>query len=168
MVSRAAHAIGLIVVCAALAACGYHLRGMGDAALSFTTVAIEGGDNDPLLVERVKDTFARANITVVNEGFERQVKILGANQSRKASAVDAGGNVAIYALDYVMTFSFFDAQGAPLLESAQVTAHREYEFNEQEILGKDEEQQLLLREMRGDLARDLLRRISRAERKRSG
>lgn len=158
----------MVALCAVVTACGYHLRGQGDAALSFATVAVEGGENDPLLVERIKDMFARSNITVVEQGFERRVEVIAANQSRKASAVAAAGTIATYALDYAMTFSFFDAQGKKILDNVRVASHREYEFNEQEVLGKDEEQALLLKDMRGDLVRDMMRRISRAERNNAG
>jgi LPS-assembly lipoprotein len=147
-----------------LSACGYHLRGQGAAALNFATVAVDGGEDDPALVERVKDAFDRESIAVVATDYERRVEINATSRQRSISAVDSAGNVAVYALEYVATFSYYDAKGNGLLNNVQVKARSEYDFNAQEVLGKDQEQEWLFRKMRDDLVRDMMRRIGRAER----
>lgn len=149
----------------ATAGCGYHLRGDVTNDFSFTTVSVDGAENDPQLVAAVKDGLKRAGLTVLEASADRQLKLENSQSTRDASAVDSAGKVAVYALNYSVAFSYFDAKGAALLSGARVAAKREYDFNEQDVMGKDQERDALLRDMRKDLVREILRRLSRAERK---
>lgn len=157
--------VAMVVTVIATAGCGYHLRGDVTNDFAFTTVSVDGADNDPQLVAAVKDGLMRAGLTVSETSADRHLKLDNSQNTRDASAVDSAGKIAVYALNYAVTFSYLDAKGVALLSGARVAAKREYDFNEQDVMGKDQERDALLRDMRKDLVREILRRLSRAERK---
>jgi LPS-assembly lipoprotein len=53
-----------------------------------------------------------------------------------------------------------DAKGGQMLAPTEITLKRNMEFNEQEVLAKEAEANLLYRDMQSDLVQQILRRLA--------
>jgi LPS-assembly lipoprotein len=65
-----------------------------------------------------------------------------------------------YLLTYTFNFRVMDSKGAELLPATEITLKRSMEFNEQEVLAKEAEANLLYRDMQSDLVQQILRRLT--------
>jgi LPS-assembly lipoprotein len=61
-----------------------------------------------------------------------------------------------------VSFRLHDAEGQDWLPPGEIVVRRSYTFNETEVLARDQEEQRLLREMRGDAIAQLIRRLQSA------
>jgi len=141
-----------------LSACGFHLRGSEQAALPPT--AVVGDAAMPLQVEIRRQL--RAGGTEVTEtavSAQWAVRLLREESDRRVLSVGSTGKVEEYELYYAATVAFEDPQGKPLGPPQTVSQTRSYGFSESAVLGKDAEQETLMRDMRRDVANQILRRL---------
>lgn len=151
-----------LVLCSvlSLSACGFHLRGLGEQQpLAFATLnltAPAGGLGDALNrqlslrpdLQLVPAKDAEAVLVVESENVDKQ--ILTVNKS---------GRVSEYQLIYRARFKL-QQQSRDWIPSTEITLRRDYSFDENNVLGKDAEEQILLRDMRTDAAQQILRRMA--------
>ncbi|MDN3578581.1 LPS assembly lipoprotein LptE [Chitinimonas viridis] len=143
-----------------LSACGFHLRGLGAttplAFASLNVTAPAGGLGDVLGrqlslrpdLKLLAAKEAEAVLAVENEAMDKQ--ILTVNKS---------GRVTEYQLIYRARFSL--RQGAvERIPSTELTLRRDYSFDENNVLGKEAEEQILVRDMRSDAAQQIIRRLA--------
>ena len=69
-----------------------------------------------------------------------------------------------YQLSQHLRYQLLDTAGNSLLDPATLSATREYTFDDSLILGKEQEEELLYRDMEEDLLQQLLRRLARFQR----
>jgi len=144
-----------------LTACGFHLRGLGEttpfAFSSLNVVAPGGGLGDVLnrqlslrkdLTLKPKAADAEAVLTVESEVIDKQ--ILTVNKS---------GRVTEYQLLYRAKFKLAQSSH-DWIPSTQMTLRRDYSFDENNVLGKEAEEQILIRDMRSDAAQQIIRRLA--------
>jgi LPS-assembly lipoprotein len=65
-----------------------------------------------------------------------------------------------YELIQTIRFSLVDREGNELIPPAQLSARREYTFDDEIVLGKEQEEALLYEDMESDLVRQLIRRLA--------
>ncbi|MCS6763571.1 MAG: LPS assembly lipoprotein LptE [Candidatus Protistobacter heckmanni] len=144
---------------ASLTACGFHLRGARNLAFKslFITgktgsVAAEVHRNvrlgtDTKIVDNPKD--AEAVLYIDNDARGRQ--ILSLNSQGQACELRLSLSVA-----YHLT----DGQGRELIPPSDLTFTRDLTFSESAVLGKQDEEAALYRNMEEDVAKQLLRHLS--------
>lgn len=157
--------------CLMLAACGFHLRGVGGDPLpeSLATLNIvppaTGLANDPLLVAvrdaltaygaRIVDTPDAPRLTLYDEATESQVLAVRAQTAKGAA----------YMLRYRISFRVVAADGTELVAPQTIHTQRDYTFDSARVLAKEEEERELLRALRRDTAEQIVRRLTRASRR---
>jgi LPS-assembly lipoprotein len=149
-------AIGLFV----LAGCGFHLR--GPQPLAFSTIHIGAGQYSPLGVA-LRRQVALSGSTKVEEDpakAETKLVILANQRSREILSLTATGRVREYELTQLIRFSLVDTQGKELLVPTSLTVRREYTFDDEQVLGKEQEELLLFEDMQNDLVRQMMRRLA--------
>lgn len=150
------------VLLLALTACGFHLKGYSPDSmrpLPFSTLYLSGGGNiagdlrtqlkiDPRirLVDRPQDADA---VLTVSPG-----------QTRKdILTINSAGQINQYLL--IMRFDArLTVHGKDYTPEMQVRVRRTLNYTNSEILGKDQEEQLLWNDMRQDAADQIVRRLS--------
>jgi LPS-assembly lipoprotein len=63
-----------------------------------------------------------------------------------------------------LRFQLLDRAGKALIPPTSLTARREYTFDDSQVLGKEQEEALLYRDMQNDLVQQLMRRLAAARR----
>lgn len=145
----------------ALTACGFHLRGLGETTpLAFKTLHLAASDNGvggvlrqqlklrPELTLSPASDQADAVLTIQDETVDKQVL-----------SVNSAGRVSEYQLIYRARF-VLRLHNRDAIAPTWLTLRRDYAFDENNVLGKEAEEQLLIRDMRSDAAQQILRRMA--------
>jgi len=144
-------------LCAALAGCGFQLR--GQASLPFDTLYVPGAS--PLVVELKRNLVAGTHSKLVNS--EKDAKaILGFTSEVREKVVlsfNTSGLVREYQLRYRVGFRLYDAKGRNYLPPNEIQLTRDVSFNEAQVLAKETEDALLYRDMQTDMVQQIIRRI---------
>jgi LPS-assembly lipoprotein len=149
-------AFGLV----ALAGCGFHLR--GPQPLVFSTVHIGASQHSQLGIA-LRRQVALSGTTKVEEDATRaeaKLQILANDSTREILSLTPGGRVREYELTQTIRFRLVDREGKELIPSTTLSARREYTFDDELILGKEQEEALLYEDMESDLVRQMMRRLA--------
>ena len=65
-----------------------------------------------------------------------------------------------YQLNQSLRFQLLDTAGKTLIPPTTLSARRDYNFDEDAVLGKAQEEEMLYRDMQDDLVQQLMRRLS--------
>lgn len=156
---RLARLAALAAVAATLPACGFHLR--GQAELPFSTVAVP--NRSPLGVDIARNITYRSGTKVVDSTAEAEavLNVLGESRERVILSLNTQGQVQEYTLRYRLLYSVSDPKGAPLIPPSEIVLRRDITFNNQ-VLAKEQEAELLYRDMRNDAVQQILNRLAAA------
>ena len=145
-----------LVLC--LSACGFHLKGsvpLGDA-LHYQVWAVDGGTMQTALENALR---RQSNVRLDATNPEVLVKVLDVRQQKDVSAINIGGNTIEYMLNLRVDAQAWCA-GEPLGAPISVQVQRYMAYADSEILGKQEEEAQIWREMRADAAAQMVRRLA--------
>jgi LPS-assembly lipoprotein len=163
---RPSSALGLILclgLSAALAACGFQLRGVQQ--LPFNSIYLNFPPNSPLGTELARNIRAGTNTQVVTDASKAAAvfELLGEVRDQQNLTLNAQGRAIQYSLIDRLRFRLRDAQGREIIEPTVLQVQRDISFNDSQRLSKESEQVLLYRDMQTDLVQQLLRRIAAAK-----
>ena len=145
-----------LVLC--LSACGFHLKGsvpLGDT-LHYQVWAVDGGTMQTALENALR---RQSNVRLDATNPEVLVKVLDVRQQKDVSAINIGGNTIEYMLNLRVDAQAWRA-GEPLGAPISVQVQRYMAYADSEILGKQEEEAQIWREMRADAAAQMVRRLA--------
>jgi LPS-assembly lipoprotein len=148
---------------AALAACGFQLR--GSQPLVFDSVFLNWANNSPLRAEVARNLRAGSSTTVV-ESADKAAAILdliAEVRDREVLSLNAQGRAREYQLRYRIAFRLHDGKGHELIGPTELQAQRDILFNDSQVLAKESEEALLYKDMQSDIVQQLLRRLARAK-----
>ena len=143
-----------------LQGCGFHLRGTADLPASISPIHIQGlGEYDELRIE-LTQLLESNNIDVVEERTQAssQLRVIRSN-SRRVLSVDGSGKVAEYELQEGAKFTLVSAEGIELVSEQSIDLIQTYLNAEDQVLGKQQEESMLRKDMHRDLAGRLIRRL---------
>jgi LPS-assembly lipoprotein len=150
----------LLALTMVVGACGFHLRGMGQPVpLAFASLSV--GGNAPLLAEVLNRQLALRDDLRLNPptAAEAMLTLEAETVDRQIVTVNRSGRVTEYAILYRVRFSL--RQGAATrIDGAELVLKRDYSFDPNNVLGKEAEEQLLIRDLRSDAAQQILRRLA--------
>ncbi len=146
----------LAAVAAGLGGCGFKLR--GEADLPFATVAVPA--RSALGVDISRNIAARSGAKVVDTPAEAEavLNILGESRERIILSLNTQGQVQEYTLRYRLRFSVTSSKGTEFVPPSEIVLRRDITFNNQ-VLAKEQEEELLYRDMRADAVQQVLRRL---------
>jgi LPS-assembly lipoprotein len=158
--SRRRGAIAALFAAFALASCGFHLR--GPQPLAFSSLYV-GANQYSDLGSALRRQVILSGTTTVEEDeakAEARLQILVNERTREILSLTATGKVREYELEQRIRFRLVNQAGDELLPPTNLIARREYTFNDELILGKEQEEALLFRDMEADLVQQLMRRLA--------
>jgi len=154
-------ALPALAVLAPLAGCGFHLR--RPAELPFTRLALTGfKPRSPMLAElrrALPDTVqlfeqpkqAEVVLVVKEDRFDKTV-----------AASTSAGQVREFRLRVTLRFQLTRPDGVVLVPDTELEQLRDMTYTETDALAKASEEELLVHEMRADIAQQLLQMLSAA------
>ena len=154
----------LAATVALLSGCGFHLR--GPQALDFATVHINVPEQSEFGAQ-LRRLIATTGTTRVEEDAARaeaRLQILANDRGREILSLTGAGKVREYQLVQALRFQLLDRAGKALIPPTSLSARREYTFDDSQVLGKEQEEDLLYRDMQNDLVQQLMRRLGAARR----
>ncbi len=143
-----------------LAACGFHLR--GSTELPFHTLWVGFSDASPLGTEFKRYVRGGTSTTIVDDPTKAEAKlqVLSESREREILSLDATGQAREYTLFYIFVFHVDDGHGRDFIPPTRITLRRDITVDNNTILAKQAEEELLYRDMQSDLVQQLLRRLA--------
>lgn len=146
----------------AVEGCGFHLRGSAALPDSLKTMYIQGVNIQRGIGRDLKKALER-NGTVVLETYQENSAILSVLDyvsERRVLSVDSNAKVNEYRLYGMLRFSVTDSDGKTLLGSREVEAVRDLRFDQNQVLGKSEEETEVRKQIDQQLVQSVLRMLT--------
>jgi LPS-assembly lipoprotein len=149
----------LVAFCSVLSACGFQLR--GQASLPFETIYISFPVGHPIGTDLKRLIKAGTNTRVVDKakGAQTTLEIISVVNDKQIMSVSGGGRVREFELRYRVSFRLFDAKGVDLIPTNEIALRRILPFTDAQVVAKEGEEAMLVKEMQTDSAQQILRRL---------
>ena len=167
---RLRRAVAAIALAAALggslSACGFHLRGSGGHyTLPFPAMYVGLPESSPLGIDLKRNIRVNGHTVVVSDPAKADgvIEVLTDPEKTRTKTIlslNSNGRVRQYLLTYNIVFRVLDKQGPELLAPTSITLTRPIDFNETQLLAKEQEEALLYKDMQTDLVQQMMRRIA--------
>lgn len=149
-----------LLVAATLSGCGWHLRGTAQVN-NISSVHISAAQRHDDLYGALSRALQANKVEVLRNatGAQYNIVILEQKSKRRTASVSVSARVSEYQLTEEVTILILDASGRTLLPRSTLTTERYFDFDENDVQSKDAESDLLRREMRDDLVRQIITRL---------
>lgn len=154
----------LSLAATALGGCGFRLR--GPQPMDFATIHVGVSEYSELGAQLRRQIATSGTTTVVEDSAKAEVRlqVLANDREREILSLTGAGKVREYQLTQRMRFRLIDKAEAELIPPTALLARREYTFDDSLVLGKEQEEALLFRDMQADLVQQLMRRLAAVRR----
>ena len=145
-----------------LAACGFHLRGTAD--MPFATVYVPNATSG-IALDLTRNLRAGSNVKVVDDPKQAEaiLEFSGETRAREILSLTGAGRVREFRLRYRVGFRVHDTKGNDFVPQNTLELTRDVTYNDADVLAKESEEQLLYRDMQGDMVQQIMRRLSSAQ-----
>ena len=154
-------AVPCLLLCAALAGCGFHLRGSAPLPAALAAPWIDTADRySPLyaaLVRQLRDAGAAPAATA--QTATAVIRLQLDQTGRELLTVAADNTPGEYQVYYTVAYSV-SAGGRELLRRQELTRTRDYGYDETAVLAKEHEERALRAALAEELANLMLRRLA--------
>jgi len=145
-----------------LAGCGFRLR--GTASVPFETIHVPGATAGIALdLKRNIETGTRARVVDDPKAAQALLQVTEESRSREILSLTSAGRVREFQLRYRVGFRVVDGKGGEFVPASVIQLTRDMTYSDAEILAKEQEEQLLFRDMRSDMVQQILRRLASAK-----
>jgi len=153
----------VLVLALALAGCGFHLRGTAD--LPFSSVYVPGATGG-IALDLSRNLRAGTNVKLVDNPKQAEaiLEFSGETRAKEILSLTGTGRVREFRLRYRVGFRVHDGKGNDFVPQSTLELTRDVTFNDADVLAKESEEQLLYRDMQGDMVQQIMRRLSSAPR----
>ena len=141
-----------------LASCGYHLRGAVDLPEQLRKVYLVNA-SEPLL-DQFSRTIKLSSGDMVNsiDQAGMVVKVLNERMDRRVLTLSNTGKANEFELHYSLDFQLQDAKGAVLAGPEKIDISRDYFNDQQAIIAKSNEEDVIRKEMYRQAVREIIDR----------
>jgi len=155
------HYLLILLICLCVGGCGFQLRGSRVFETALATIYITVGNKYGDLHQNLVGAFTRSGVTVVDraDGAGYHLSINSEKVTRRAVATTSTISVAEYELRLEVDMALTNGTGKFVIPSTTVVTERNYTFDSSSLVGSNEEETILLEEMRADLVSQIMRRV---------
>ena len=158
--------IFLILLALSLSGCGFHLRGhkLQGKEFPFTSLYLKSAAPSPF-VSDLQNSLELYKIKLTTTAAEADLTLDIASESsdKQILALSGAGQVLEYQLRYRVSLRAYDKQLNDWLPADEISLHRTLSYDVAQILAKEQEETLLLKDMHSDAVQQVMRRLSRAK-----
>ena len=151
----------VVALCAALAACGFKLR--GQQTFPFETINVPS--QTPLGVALQRNIAAaseRTKLVPSATDADAVLSVLTEQQEKVILSLNSQGQVREYQLRYRVVFRVSNPKGGDFIAPTSMLLTRDITFNNA-VLAKETEEAQLYQEMRADMVQQIMRRLAAAK-----
>ena len=145
-----------------LAACGFRLRGTAD--VPFETIFLPGATGG-IALDLKRNIQVGTNAKVVDDAAKAEAVLQFTEETKQKEVLSltGTGKVREFQLRYRVGFRVHDNKGGEYVPQSSIQLTRDVTFNDTEILAKEQEEQILFRDMQTDMVQQILRRLAAAK-----
>jgi LPS-assembly lipoprotein len=150
--------IALLVV--GVTACGWHLRGSLDLPDELRSVHLNAAGVDRFLREDLERALTLSQVKLEPADTAAfTISLSNVEQERRVNSVGTDGVADSIRLGLATEYTVTDRDGNLLVTDGSAQVVRVYNFDRDNVAAKAQEEQLVLKELRRELAQQLLRQI---------
>lgn len=150
----------LVAVSLLVAGCGFQLRGKVDLPDSLTEPYVRGDDAQLVSTLNQALRFSGAAPTSSASAATATIEFVQSVYSRNVRTVDSRGLATGYELSYVVVYRVLDQSGEVALPNARIEQKRNFNWDETQVLQKEQEERELKEQMQTDIVQQMLRRLA--------
>jgi len=139
--------IFLLILIVSISACGYQLRGKIDLPEGLKSIYLQGGSRQ--LKKEVKKTLRSSGGQLVDTIGDAGliIDIVKEKMDRRVMSLSSTGRANEYELIYKLDFTLLDKEGKALSKLQRIEISKNYFNNQDEVLGKNNEEEVIRDEM---------------------
>lgn len=151
----------MALAAAAVAACGFHLQGRTPLPPVLERVYVETDNAQTDFVSSLTRSLTASGVRVTRDAADASavVRILEDRTSRRVLSVSAANVPREYEITYSVRYAVL-ADERELLPAQELAGTRAYSFDERILLAKENEEDILIEALAGDLASAVMRRLA--------
>lgn len=156
-IRSACRACCLLLALSLLAGCGFEVRGTAD--LAFHNLFIQGPNLS--ITKDLKKQLEINGVNIVNsaEKAELVLNLMSEDTEERILSLSGTGVVREYELFYRVNFRLRQPSSETWGPVQTIENHRDFTYDDSQLLAKQYEQQRLYQDMRNDAVRELMRRL---------
>lgn len=156
--------IGALCASAAAAGCGFKLR--GPQKLAFETLYAGFPPGSPLGADFRRQARSSANVELVDrpDAAQARLQVLSELREKEIVSFSSTGRPREYQLRLRFAFRLVDTKGVELIAPTELVLRRDITTTDAQLVAKEQEEQLLYREMQSDMIDQLFRRLAAVRR----
>ena len=150
-----------IVLALALSACGFHLRNALELPSDLGPVRVQSTDRYSPLADSLTQSIERAGarIAAEDDADATVLDLLSERWGDTPISVDQFGRSQEYSLRYAVVFELRKADGSKPVPRQAVELSRDYISNPVNAIGTESERDILVKELRREMAASIVRRL---------
>ncbi len=154
--------LAMLFTAALLVGCGYHLR--GQAAMPFDTLYLAAPNPGAPIAKELRHTLEANKVKLVpaSEQADVVLAIISEIPDKQILSLSGSGRVNQFQLFYRVSVRAYDLKQHDWIPAEEFVTHREYYYDETNVLAMEAEENLLYKSMRSDMVQQIVRRLSRA------
>lgn len=149
----------LISLTVLLSGCGFQLRGYG-TPLTLPVASLYADGADPALTRAIRNELALYPGVNWQANAKTGFRLTSISTDKQSLSLKSSGKVAEYRLNYRVHYTLFSGAN-DAVDQGDIVLHRDFAWDDGNPIGMENQEQLLLQDMRDDVARQLLRRASK-------
>jgi LPS-assembly lipoprotein len=155
-------AAGALGLAALVQGCGFKLRGA--TTMSFASLYTNFSQNSPVGADFRRILRSQADVALVDEAVKAQLRliILNDNREREIVGYSATGRPREYQLRQILRYQLQDRKAEAIGDPVNIIVRRDISTSDAELNAKQQEEELLYKEMQSDIVEQLIRRLSAA------
>ncbi len=154
--------LAALLLAAAIAGCGFHLRGAQSAALPYQSLYIALPESAEVRIWLERYIKAGGGTALVDDGkaAEATFQQLADDRQKSILSVNAQGRIREYRLQLTYRFRIVNAKGQEIVPPNELSLSRDLSYDDSNVLAKEQEERLLWRDMTSELVSQIMRRLS--------
>ena len=155
-------AIASTLMTVMITSCGWHLRGSGQAVNNISSVHISGPAKKSDFYRTLSRSLKASKVIIADSHTEAKYRIVATKlrSERRTATVSSSARVSEYQLTELVDVTIFAADGRQLMPRTTMRTERFFDFDENDVQSKNDEAELLKKEMINDLVQQVIRRLN--------
>jgi len=157
-----------LLLCVLLASCGWHLRGSIDLPDEMRRVYLQAEAINVDLRRDIELAFELNGVELTPaDQAAYSVQLMSVTEDRRVSSLGTDGVADSISLSLIANYAISDAKGTVVIPEGPAKVTRSFNFDRDNVAAKEQEEQTIARELRQELAQQILRSFRYALRNRS-